>query len=234
MGWTHCAYATNYKIVGSGWRRYRVVDRRKECDKVCTWERQRTVGEDGTVYPAMKDTVLKSAMVGTTYYAAIRREVEGKQPYVWAAIFLTCGRTKWDNTEWGYKDMDETMQPYYYDCPKGILDLLTPTDNEGANKWREECRRQRAEANEIRRKGPQPKFLPNGIGLEERRASWILTSPNFRCKTGYRGTRYTKRYWHEFDRALLAFLTKYGTAEERAEYAAAGKECPAEWMGKVA
>ena len=32
------------------------------------------------------------------------------------------------------------MGPYYYDCPKGILDLLTPTDNECANDWRRKCR----------------------------------------------------------------------------------------------
>jgi len=41
----------------------------------------------------------------------------------------------------GYKDMDETMGPYSYDCPRSILDKLTPTDHEYALKWRRECER---------------------------------------------------------------------------------------------
>ena len=36
--------------------------------------------------------------------------------------------------------MDETCGPYNCDCPKAILDLLTPTDSEWANKWRQACR----------------------------------------------------------------------------------------------
>ena len=39
------------------------------------------------------------------------------------------------------KDMDETMLPFYYDCPESILKLLTPTDNKNANIWREKCRK---------------------------------------------------------------------------------------------
>jgi len=44
-------------------------------------------------------------------------------------------------TEIGYKDMDESMYPYYFDCPKKILDMLTPTECDNSNKWRKECRR---------------------------------------------------------------------------------------------
>ena len=36
--------------------------------------------------------------------------------------------------------MSEDMGPYYFDCPEGILNLLTETDNEHALKWRESCR----------------------------------------------------------------------------------------------
>ncbi|MCL6560684.1 MAG: hypothetical protein K6U74_18200, partial [Firmicutes bacterium] len=39
----------------------------------------------------------------------------------------------------GYKDMEESMGPYQYDCPERILRLLTPTENEYALKWREKC-----------------------------------------------------------------------------------------------
>jgi len=44
-----------------------------------------------------------------------------------------------DYYNFGYKDMDETMGPYQYDCPERILKLLTPTENENAREWREIC-----------------------------------------------------------------------------------------------
>lgn len=39
----------------------------------------------------------------------------------------------------GIKVMDETMQPYYYNCPKSIRNLLTPTENANAKAWRNQC-----------------------------------------------------------------------------------------------
>ena len=45
----------------------------------------------------------------------------------------------------GLKDMDESEHPYYYDCPARILDLLSPTDDPNALRWRESCRREIAE-----------------------------------------------------------------------------------------
>jgi len=39
----------------------------------------------------------------------------------------------------GYKDMEESEGPCYYNCPERILKLLTPTTNEFALKWREKC-----------------------------------------------------------------------------------------------
>lgn len=43
------------------------------------------------------------------------------------------------NFNFQYKVMDETMLPYYYDCPESILNLLTETTNENANVWRASC-----------------------------------------------------------------------------------------------
>lgn len=39
-----------------------------------------------------------------------------------------------------YNDMSEHLGPYYYGCPVRLLDQLTPTLSEEANKWREACR----------------------------------------------------------------------------------------------
>ena len=84
--------------------------------------------------------VIKASMKGTVYYAAC---TSTRHPGdVWAIVCLT----SLNRGEFGYKDMDETMHPYYYDCPKAILDLLTPTTNENALKWREMCRQPKQES----------------------------------------------------------------------------------------
>lgn len=77
-------------------------------------------------------TIVKDALVGTTYYAAMKTTKTGE---TWALVVLTSIRDK----EFGYKDMSEDMEPYYYDCPKTILDRLSPTDNIGALEWRKKC-----------------------------------------------------------------------------------------------
>lgn len=45
-----------------------------------------------------------------------------------------------DYWNFGYKDMDESMGPVYYNCPARILDLLTEPVNETAREWRQRCR----------------------------------------------------------------------------------------------
>jgi hypothetical protein len=42
--------------------------------------------------------------------------------------------------EIGLKWMDESMVPYYYDCPDRILDKLTDLPHENAIEWRARCR----------------------------------------------------------------------------------------------
>ena len=41
-----------------------------------------------------------------------------------------------DDGCWGYKDMDESMGPHYYDCPLTLLKLCEPS-NQYAREWRE-------------------------------------------------------------------------------------------------
>jgi len=117
MGWTSY-HATKYKKNGT-------VDRKAECDKY-GW------GDEVEV--------LKSAMVGTTYYAAV---LDKKTEQVFAAVFLT--KTCRDFYNFGYKDMDETAGPGEAKCPVSILALLTETDSEYARNWRERCRQYHAD-----------------------------------------------------------------------------------------
>jgi hypothetical protein len=57
-------------------------------------------------------------------------------------VFAVVALLHYDNKSYhnfGYKDMDETMHPYYYNCPRSIRNLLTPTDNIEAITWRNKC-----------------------------------------------------------------------------------------------
>lgn len=135
MGWTSYHAPIEYK----NGRHY--IDRKAECDKfvnsdMVTWdEYNKVVG---------KYEVLRSVMNGSTYYAAVKKtkfatETEPESSYVFAAIILTRTNAK-DYFNFSYKDMDESMGPFERKCPKYILDLLSPTDNQFANEWREACR----------------------------------------------------------------------------------------------
>ena len=228
MGWTHC-FSSPYAVWKNGHELMPPASRQKEIDKMLTWESK---DKDGNILSTHK--VLKSSMVGSVYYAAVTTEKPGKETEVLAAVFLTCGRVKHDGCLWGYKDMDETCGPNESKCPASILALLTPTDSQWANEWRERCRKNIAETAERRKNGPKPPYAPNGVEVENRIGSWVITSSNYRSTLPYRGVKYSKRVWHDFNLAMKRFLELYGTAEQRAEYAASGRACPAEWRTAAA
>lgn len=133
MGWT----STNVQVKYKNGKEY--IDRKEECDKLfnqpmVTMESNDIIG---------KYEVLKSSMRGTVYYAAVKKtkfatETESEQSSIFAAICLTSVE-KDSHYNFSYKDMDETCNPFYYDCPVGILKLLSPTDNEYALEWRKKC-----------------------------------------------------------------------------------------------
>jgi hypothetical protein len=81
--------------------------------------------------------VLECKIVGSVAYLAIsfKNPTEDK---VFACVCLTKRNSK-SYENFGYKDMDESMGPYYYDCPRSILDKLTPTTNASSNEWRLMC-----------------------------------------------------------------------------------------------
>jgi hypothetical protein len=88
-------------------------------------------------------TLLKGKVIKGVAYMAIRRtlpESTGQEPYVYAGVYKVQMYPKSDYN-FGWKDMDESCGPFYYDCPGDILDMLTSTDNENALAWRAECRK---------------------------------------------------------------------------------------------
>lgn len=166
MGWTtyHATFYKNGK-----------VDRKAEMDNLYTWENDNK-----------KVSVVKSSMVGSVYYAAVKVENKGdKTEEVTGAVALTCGTDRRDPYyNFGYKDMSEDMGPCEYDCPTGILDLLTPTESEWANEWRRKCRE----------KKKQPKLSDLNVGAKIKFKMWngaeyelVKRAPNFQFK---------RTWWH--------------------------------------
>ena len=51
--------------------------------------------------------------------------------------FIGCYLLGVSSGVWGYKDMDETMGPYYYTCPKSYIRDASPPINQVAADWRE-------------------------------------------------------------------------------------------------
>lgn len=74
-------------------------------------------------------------------YAAVETLHPDGRRQIWAAIFLLDYKPRdRDGYTFGYKDMDETCGPVVCRCPAKILDMLTETDSEYANSWRQRCR----------------------------------------------------------------------------------------------
>lgn len=45
-----------------------------------------------------------------------------------------------DYCNFGYKPMDESMHPYYYNCPESVLKHLSPTTDTNSLTWRNKCK----------------------------------------------------------------------------------------------
>jgi len=119
MGWDETMY---YKKLSH-------KERREEMDKRFTWENKQY-----NEYP------LASTIKNNVYYGAIKRTYKDGTIEVWCAICPLSVRKEGIEYWYGTKLMCESMGVNgCYDCPKKILDLLTPTDNEWANEWRAKC-----------------------------------------------------------------------------------------------
>ena len=65
--------------------------------------------------------------------------------------WIICDLMRCVGGEWGYKDIEESMHPFYYSCPLSYLNLV-PIDPYGGNaQWRELVRQHHARIAEKRR-----------------------------------------------------------------------------------
>lgn len=123
-----------------GWMEYPLnkQDERAEIERICTFE------QDGVI-----QRPVAMSKKGSAYYVAV--ESSGKDPgtyvadadgrYVFAVVILT----SWRNGLFAYKPIEESMGPHYYEAPAKVLDALSGTSNEYAQKWRAACRRRHVE-----------------------------------------------------------------------------------------
>lgn len=84
--------------------------------------------------------LIKIVGKGSTYYCAIKDKTHNE---VIGMVVPTSVSTKYcsrNQYELIYKTISESSHPFYYDCPKSILNLLSPTEDDEANKWRAKCR----------------------------------------------------------------------------------------------
>lgn len=136
MGWTSY-HAKYYKSNGE-------IDRKAECDAYFL------ESLNSGYYK-----VLKSAVVGSVYYAAVqslkrysdKRDADGNRTEedipegerkTWAAVILTRLDSR-DYFNFTYKEMSEDCGPCENKCPVSILKLLSETDDEFALEWRKRC-----------------------------------------------------------------------------------------------
>lgn len=156
MGWTSYE-ATYFKNNGN-------IDRKKECDAYFMEGLNRGHFE-----------VLKSTMVGSVYYAAVKYLSLNR---VVGIVILT----QTQGREFAYKPMTEDMIPCYYDCPETILKLLSDTTDKNALQWREVCR-DKAAANKTLKK------LPVGAAIYIEKADkpkiLIKMPPMYQFKTAW-------------------------------------------------
>jgi hypothetical protein len=76
-------------------------------------------------------TIVECSTIGGTFYAAVRSNKGKYEGEVWGLVVLMQYNGK-DYYNFSYKEMSEDMEPYYYNCPKRVLDKLTPAKHDGA------------------------------------------------------------------------------------------------------
>jgi hypothetical protein len=100
--------------------------------------------------------VLKDAMVGSCYYAAVKHLAPERGGHIFGVACPTSISGRGYDRQFIYKMMDESVGPVESACPIGILDLLSPLDDASDSSgwqrnWRQRCR----ERHEAKRKAPK-------------------------------------------------------------------------------
>ena len=137
--------------------------------------------------------VIDSSLHGTTVYFATRRTNKTTgESVVYAEVCLTSYHQK--DGCFMIKSMSDDMHPYYYDCPKHILDKLTAPYNDSAKEWREKC-----EAKRVKRQQNEILKLPLGAKIRlknyRKEGEWILEVCKYRGRRSYIDWTHRTRFY---------------------------------------
>ena len=111
----------------------------------------------------------------------------------------------------GYKNMDETMHPYFYNCPKKLLNSLADTDNEDANNWRRICQEGIANKERVKslKEGDTIRFLKPFTfvidGIEIKEDTYIVQKNKVLYSKSY-GFKARIPHWKQKDWTKLILL----------------------------
>ena len=85
--------------------------------------------------------VIDHSLRGREFYAAVKRtENSTGKVLIYGEVVLLDKK----GGEVYVKTMQESCNPYYYNCPKRIIDKLDPTENPMSLEWRAECLKSKA------------------------------------------------------------------------------------------
>jgi hypothetical protein len=80
-----------------------------------------------------KTTALAKSVKGNQLWVVFET-VKGEVQERFIALFLLASQKGYG---WGYKDMDEDMGPFYYNCPLKFLKMQPLARNDSSKEWRE-------------------------------------------------------------------------------------------------
>jgi len=148
MGWLFC----------KDWNRKQTID---NCTR--NWE---TVDEYGNL---VQSTCIAHCYRGNAFSGVLwtvwertftRNGVEGRPTERWIGCDLLkyYRGAPYRDQGWGYKDMEESMGPCYYSCPKKYLDMV-PLDQAGTNpEWRRMVQAYHAQKSAKKKSGKFSRF----------------------------------------------------------------------------
>lgn len=104
------------------------------------WLEEKFTREDANFRWSLTDLSIRGSEAYGIYHQEDKRT--GISIHETMVFLISCKKD-----EWSYKEMGETVHPYYYNAPKKLLDkieALYPPFNENAQKWRAKCRQEYA------------------------------------------------------------------------------------------
>lgn len=85
--------------------------------------------------------VIDHSLRGNSLWMLCKRKDDGSRFIVLCRLQYCRGSGPYGR-DWGYKDIDESMGPCYYDCPERLLAQSDDTSDYGTA-WRQQCREMR-------------------------------------------------------------------------------------------